>query len=128
MLHSAQLTAAGADVFTSSHIALTAIITGVLAAAIAIWRITGAQRVINIIAVALITTAAVYLWRRSADMPQLNSDGLAGYSANDWLAPVITFVALTVYRDLRVPPDTRRYNQARALITIAALAVNVITI
>jgi hypothetical protein len=119
---------AAADVFTSPHIALTAIITGVIAAAIGTWRITGRYRVTTIVAMAVISTAAVYFWRRSADLPQLNNDGLSGFSANDWLAPVITFVSLTLYRDLRPPPDPGRYNQARALTTIAAFAVNVITI
>lgn len=127
-IHSVLLAATGSGVFTSPHIALTAIITGLIAAAIATWRFAGPRRVVDIIAIALIATAAVYLWRRSADLPQLNGDGLSGFSANDWLAPVITFVALTIYRDLRTPPDTRRYNQSRALIAIAALAVNVITI
>jgi len=96
-LHSALSIVTVTDVFTSPHIALTAITTGVLAAAIAAWWISGRQRVIHVVAVAFVTAAAVYLWRRSADMPQLNSDDLAGYSANDWLAPVITFIALTVY-------------------------------
>lgn len=126
--HSVLSMIAASEVFTSPHIALTAIITGVIAAAIAAWKLAGPRRIVDIIAMAVIATAAVYLWRRSADLPQLNSDGLAGYSANDWLAPVIVFVTLAIYKDLRNPPDNRTYNQARALITIVALAVNVITI
>ena len=61
-------------------------------------------------------------------MPQLNADGLPGFSAGDWLAPVITYTALGVYAQLRTPADPRRYAQARALATIASLAVNVVTI
>jgi hypothetical protein len=38
-------------------------------------------------------------------MPQLNTDGLRSFSANDWLAPAITFVFLGVYRNLHPPAD-----------------------
>jgi len=114
--------------FTSTHIAVTALITGAIAGAAAAWRITGRHRAINVIAVAVITTAAVYLWRSSANMAQLNDDGLPGFSANDWLAPAITFIALSLYKDLHPPADIRRFNQVRAITTIAAFAVNVITI
>jgi len=47
---------------------------------------------------------------------------------HDWAAPVLVFVALSVYADLRAPADRRRYRQVRALCTLAALAVNVLTI
>ena len=71
---------------------------------------------------------AVYLWRASANMPQLNNDGLQGYSANDWLAPVIVFVILSIYADLFPPVDLRRFGQVRAAATLVAFVVNVITI
>lgn len=128
MIHSSHPLLATAAGFTSAHIALTALIAGMIAAGIATWQITGRHRAVTIAAMAVTVTATVYLWRRSADMPQLNNDGLSGFSANDWLAPIATFVALTLYKDLRPPTDQHRFNQARALITIAAFAVNVITI
>ena len=114
-------------IFSTGHIALTAGITAVLGFAAAIWRLPrGAW--LDIVAVAGLSGVAVLLWRLSANMPQLNDDGLPGFSANDWAAPVLVFVALGVYADLRVPADPRAYRQARALVTLAALAVNVITI
>ena len=61
-------------------------------------------------------------------MPQLNNDGLQAYSANDWLAPVITFVALSIYADLLPPTNPRRFAHVRAAATIVTFAVNVITI
>jgi len=73
--------------------------------------------------------AAVYLERASANMPQLNRDGVSGYSANDWLAPVVvTFVVLSVYADLFPPSNERRFAQVRAAGTITAFVVNVVTI
>ena len=77
---------------------------------------------------AVLVGGTVYLWRASANMPQLNNDGIPGFSANDWLAPVVTFVVLSVYADLVPPVNQRRFAQVRAAATIAAFAVNVITI
>src|SRR5882672_3240336 len=114
-------------IFSVGHILLTAAITGVIALAAAYWRLPRTAWP-DILAVAALSTAAVLLWRLSANMPPLNDDGLPGFSANDWAAPVLTFVFLTSYSDLRTPPNPHRYRQTRTLVTLAALAVNVITI
>jgi hypothetical protein len=82
----------------------------------------------DIVAIGLLSGAAVFVWRISANMPQLNNDGLPGFSANDWAAPILTFVVLSVYTDLRAPAQLHGHRQARALATLAALVVNVITI
>jgi hypothetical protein len=81
-----------------------------------------------VLAVAALSGGAVFLWRMSANMPQLNDDGLNGFSANDWAAPVLTYVALSVYADMRPPPDPARYRQTRALAALLALVINVVTI
>lgn len=119
--------AVSAGSFGSAHIALTAGITGVLALAAALWRLPRTAWA-DIIVVAVLAAASVFLWRISANMPQLNSDGLPGFSANDWLAPVVTFVFLTVYADLWPPRDAVRFGQVRALVVLASLVVNVVTI
>ncbi|WP_432850604.1 hypothetical protein ACQPXB_21660 [Amycolatopsis sp. CA-161197] len=116
-----------AEIFSAAHIALTAAITGVLAYAAAAWRLPRPAW-LDVAAVGVLAAGSVFLWRISANMPALNSDGLPGFSANDWLAPVATYLFLTVYADLRPPADVRRYGQARALAVLASLAVNVITI
>jgi hypothetical protein len=114
-------------IFSVAHILLTAALTGLIAAVAGYWRLRRTAWP-DVLALAVLSGAAVFLWRLSANMPQLNTDGLPGLSANDWAAPILTFVFLTVYADLRAPADPRRYRQARALATLAALAVNVITI
>jgi hypothetical protein len=119
--------AASTITFSAAHIALTAAITGVIALATAIWRLPR-DAWIDIAAVAILSTASVLLWRLSANMPQLNDDGLPGFSANDWAAPVLTYLFLSLYADIRPPADPRRYAQTRALATLASLAVNVVTI
>ena len=119
--------AATPSTFSAGHIALTAAVTGVLALGAALWRLPRGM-LIDQFAVAVLSFAAVLLWRLSANMPQLNDDGLPGFSANDWLAPVLAWVVPAVYADLRTPAEPRRFLQARALATIAALLVNVVTI
>src|SRR5713101_6013460 len=116
------------DVFTHAHIALTAACTGVITLGVAIWRFQGKRLWLDSLTVTVLVAGAVYLWRASANMPQLNNDGLPGYSANDWLAPAIVFITLSVYADLFPPTDQRRFAQVRAAATIAAFAINVITI
>ncbi|HEY2766032.1 MAG TPA: hypothetical protein VGJ13_18785 [Pseudonocardiaceae bacterium] len=121
------LAATAVGTFTTVHIALTAALTGILALAGAVWRLPrGAW--LDIAAVGVLAAAAVFLFRISANMPQLNDDGLPGFSANDWLAPVLTYLSLSLYADLRTPTDPRRYGQTRALAVLAALIVNVVTI
>ncbi|HMC52958.1 MAG TPA: hypothetical protein VKI64_09380 [Acidimicrobiales bacterium] len=120
--------AVATDTFSHSRIALTAGVTGLICAGVALWRLGGETRILAGVAVGVIAGFAVYLWRASANMPQLNNDGLQGYSANDWLAPVVTFVALSVYGDLIPPGNPKRFAQVRAVATVVAFAVNVITI
>jgi hypothetical protein len=111
--------------FSAVHILVTAAITGLAAAAVAWWKLRNWSEVA---AVFLLSGAAVFLWRISANMPQLNTDGLQGFSANDWAAPVITYVVLCAYADLRNPSPEAAFRQVRALATVACLAINVITI
>jgi hypothetical protein len=119
--------ASSSETFSAAHIALTAAITGVLAFAAAVWRLSRSSWP-DIVAVAVLSAASVFLWRISANMPQLNNDGLPGFSANDWAAPVLTYVFLGLYSDARSPAETRHYAQSRALATVVSLVVNVITI
>jgi hypothetical protein len=85
-------TAAG---FSTVHIAATAAITGAVALIGGGLLVLGRRRgLLESVAIALLAAGAVFLWRKSANMPQLNNDGLPPFSANDWLAPTITYVVL----------------------------------
>jgi 4-amino-4-deoxy-L-arabinose transferase-like glycosyltransferase len=114
--------------FSTGHIALTGLISGVLAALFAVFWLRGENRTLDTIAIGLLTAGAVFLLRKSANMPELNNDGLQGFSANDWLAPIVAFVALGLYGAARPPAEPRRFEQARAAATVLAFAVNVVTI
>jgi hypothetical protein len=111
--------------FSAVHILLTAALTGLAAAGAAWWRLRSWP---DVAAVLLLSAGAVYLWRISANMPQLNDDGLPGFSANDLAAPAFTYLALSVYADLRKPSPEAAFRQVRALATVACLVINVITI
>jgi len=113
--------------FTTPHITVTAATVAVLTFAVGLWRLPRpAWR--QALVVALLAGAAVFLWRLSANKPDLNDDGLPGFSANDWAAPILTYLTHGAYADLRPPADPVRYRQVRALAFVIAVAVNVITI
>jgi len=119
---------AAAGVFSTSHIALTAAVTGVLALAGAFFLLGRRAGLADSLAIGILAAAAVFLWRKSANMPQLNNDGLSPFSANDWLAPTLTYVVLGMYASVRRPGNDRRFAQARSLAVLAAFVVNVVTI
>lgn len=119
---------AAAGTFSTSHILLTGLISGALAAGLAAWRLHAERQPLDWLAIGVLTAIAVFLFRKSANMPQLNDDGLQGCSANDWLAPTVTFVLISLYGAVRPEGSARRFGQARALVALGAFAVNVITI
>ena len=115
--------------FSTIHIATTAGITGVLTL-VASFLVLGRSRpaVLDSVVIAVLAAVAVFLWRKSANMPQLNNDGLPPFSANDWLAPMLTYVVLSMYASVRRPTIHRRFALAQALAVLAAFVVNVVTI
>jgi glucose uptake protein GlcU len=119
---------ADASVFTTRHIAVTGAISGALALAVALFWLHGPRRTLDALAIGLLTAGAVFMLRKSANMPQLNNDGLNGYSANDWLAPTVTFVVLGLYGAFRPAEGTRRFEQSCAAATLIAFVINVVTI
>lgn len=80
------------------------------------------------VVIGVIAALAVFLWRKSANMPQLSDDGLPPFSANDWLAPVLTYVVLEMSASVRDTANDRRFGLARSLAVLAAFVVNVVTI
>lgn len=115
------------SVFSIAHIAITAAIATCVSLALLRWRLR--ERSLGEAALlALIAGISVFIWRLSANVPQLNDDGVPGFSPNDWLCPVITYVFLETYAAFRRPPDAVRWAQARSLLVLAALASNVVTI
>ena len=119
---------ATAAVFTTIHIAATAAITGAVALVASVLVLGGRRGLAEAFAIAVLSAGAVFLWRKSANMPQLNNDGLSPFSANDWLAPTLTYVVLGLYASVRRPGNDRRFAQTRTLAVLAAFVVNVVAI
>jgi hypothetical protein len=119
---------AAVDVFSSSHIALTALICGAVAALLSYFALGRGPVTVECLVIGILVVASVFLWRRSANMPQLNRDGLREFSANDWLAPVVAFVFLSVYGAVRRDGEDQAFARAKALAVIGVLVVNVIAI
>ena len=115
------------ETFSTAHIALTGVITGVLSLLVAWWQLRR-EDIIAAVLIGLVAGLAVFLWRQSANMPQLSADGIEGFSANDWLAPVVVYVALGCFAALRPGEPSNHLVRASAFATIIALIVNVVTI
>jgi hypothetical protein len=119
---------AAAAVFTTAHIAARAATTGAVALIAGVLVLGRRRGLAESLTIAILSAGTVFLWRKSANMPQLNNDGLSPFSANDWLAPTLTYVVLGLYAAVRRPGNDRRFHQAQALALLAAFVVNVVTI
>jgi hypothetical protein len=122
--------------FPAWHIALTALITAILAAALAgatmvLRRSASAPRqragqILDVLVIGLAAGLGVLLWRLGANTPALNDDPIPGVSPADVLSGPVAFVAVGVYTGLR--GSSERWASAQALAALVALAINVITI
>lgn len=93
-------------VFSNAHILLTAGITAAFALSAPAWRL-GREDWLDTTGFAVAAGAGVFLFRTSANMPQLNADGISGFSANDWLAPAMTFLFVSLFAARRAQSDPR---------------------
>ncbi len=71
---------------------------------------------------------SVLAGRLSCNVPVLNQDPLAGFSPNDFICPMLTFVLLEVVVGLRPLERPTNWPRVRALLVIASFVVNVLTI
>ena len=125
--------------FPTWQIALTSLITAILAAALAgatmvLRRADSStpgprQRSGQILDAFLIGLAAglgVLLWRLGANVPTLNDDPIPGVSPADILSGPVAFVAVGVYTGMR--GSSKRWASAQGLAALVALVVNIVTI
>jgi hypothetical protein len=127
--------------FPAWHILLTAVVTGVLTAAITVaadvgWRGRTHLRRLSIargdvVGVGVAAALSVLLWRLGANVPTLNDDPIPGISPADVLSAALAYVAVSSYGRLRAvgtPENAERLVAAPAVAAVVALIVNVITI
>ena len=113
--------------FALWQILLTAGLTAAGGLALLRWRLS-ALSVWESVSLSLLAGVSVALSRLAGNVPLLNDDPIGGLSPNDFLAPVVTYVGLALYADLRGRSTETVMARARAWLVIVAFLVNVFTI
>lgn len=113
--------------FSTAHITFTAVLVGVLAIPLAYWLLRPPSPM-TIATICTLAALATFGERLCANMTQLNDDGVPMFSANDLLAPALTYIVLSIYADLRPPENPQSFARLRVAVTALALVVNVVTI
>jgi hypothetical protein len=67
-------------------------------------------------------------WRSAGNVPLLNDDPIPPFSPNDFLCPMLTFVALELYAAFRQPSLPSNWEKTRAGLTLVSFVVNVLVI
>lgn len=115
------------SVFPLWWVSLTAGIAALLSLILVRWRF----RTIPLreaVLMAVLVGISVMAWRLSGNVPVLNDDPIGGLSPNDFICPVVSYVFLSLYLDMRQPTEVAVWMRARAWLTIIVFLVNVFTI
>jgi hypothetical protein len=122
----------GPGTFSVGQIVLSALI-GTVVSFVVVWSygrwskeaaLTAAESVI----VAVLAGLSILVWRLAGNTQALNEDPIAFVSPNDVLGPVLTYVVLGLYADMRRGIDRPAWGRVRALLTLTSLIVNIVTI
>src|SRR5215472_8583745 len=128
--------------FPTWHIVLTAVVCGVLTAAITVaaqarWRRSDRSQpslsitLVDVFGVGIAAGLGVLLWRLGANTSTLNTDPIPGISPADVLSAALAYVAVSTYCRLRTVWDSEqvpRLISAPAVAALVALIVNIVTI
>jgi Kef-type K+ transport system membrane component KefB len=113
--------------FSTAHIGVTAALVG-LATLVIVVALDRPVRPRLVAGVVLTTTAGTFAWRMVANVGALNEDGVSWVSANDVLAPMLTYLLLGMYAAFVPPSNADRFERIRCLLAGVALVINVIAI
>jgi hypothetical protein len=83
---------------------------------------------LEVVLLTITVGVSVFAGRLSCNVPMLNQDPIAGFSPNDFICPMLTFVLLEVFVGLRPFDQAANWPRVRALLVIASFVVNVLTI
>ena len=83
---------------------------------------------LEVLLLTLVVGGSVLLGRLACNTPTLNNDPLAGFSPNDLLCPMLSFVMLEVFIGLRPLEQEKVWLRLRGLLVLISFAVNVLTI
>lgn len=115
------------SIFPFWWVSLTAGIAGLLSLALLRWRFRSIP-LREAILIAVLVGVSVLTWRLSGNVSVLNDDPIGGLSPNDFICPVVSYVFLSLYMDIRQPLEVSTWMRARAWLVIIVFLVNVFTI
>jgi hypothetical protein len=104
-----------------------AIATAIVVVAYARWSRSPTSNVDTVLVGATVGLS-ILLWREAGNTPALNDDPIPVVSPNDVLSPVLTYVCLGLLAAFRTTLHGEEWPRLRALLTLASLVVNVVTI
>jgi hypothetical protein len=108
-------------------VSLTAGIAALLSLVVLRWRFRSIS-LREAVLMAVLVGVSVMAWRLSGNVSVLNDDPIGGLSPNDFICPVVSYVFLSLYLDMRQPVEVSTWIRARAWLTLIVFLVNVFTI
>jgi hypothetical protein len=122
----------GPGTFSFGQIALSALV-GAVVSFVVVWSCGRWSKEAALppgesVLVAVLAGVSILVWRLAGNTPPLNEDPIPLVSPNDVLCPVLTYVVLGLYAGVRRGVDRPAWGRVRALLTLASLIVNVVTI
>jgi hypothetical protein len=81
-----------------------------------------------VVLLTLVVGVSVFVGRLVCNIAPLNTDPVSGFSPNDLLCPMLTFVMLEVFIGFRPLEQEKIWLRLRALLVLVSFAVNVLTI
>jgi hypothetical protein len=83
---------------------------------------------IDYLAVIIVVLLSVLVWRTVCNVAVLNDDPVPGFSPNDILCPLFTYLALGMLAAFRQPVEAVKWERLRVVLALVSLVVNVVTI
>jgi hypothetical protein len=110
------------SVFPFAHIALTAVITAVVALLMLVILRPRFKMLslVDCLLVAVVVGISVIVWRSAGNTGALNNDPIPPVSPNDVLCPLVTYLFIGFYAAFRPPLDAVRFEQVRVLLTLVS--------
>jgi hypothetical protein len=115
------------SVFPAWQIALDALVASIASLVLLRWRFR-AISAREALGVALVVGVSVLGWRAACNVGALNDDPIPPISPNDVLAPMATYVLVSVYAAFRDTSAWRGWPRAVAWIVAVSFVVNVVVI
>jgi hypothetical protein len=118
------------EVFPLWWIALTALTASGLSAIVLLIADLHFKAVtaLEVVLFTLVVGGSVFAGRLVCNIPMLNNDPVSGFSPNDLICPMFTFVMLEVFIGFKDLEQPTFWVRIRALLVLVSFVVNVVTI